>query len=77
MPELQWETVPAGTQPSRCRAKECGQEIFWIERESRSKKGGIVRVPVDCDVAGGSAPDSFSPGRGVNHYQTCCAADQF
>jgi hypothetical protein len=34
-------------------------------------------VPVDCDVKGGSAPDSLSDGRGVNHFQTCCASEDF
>jgi hypothetical protein len=48
----------------------------------KPKKGvdfipGPVRVPVDCDVVGGSAPDSMSDGKGINHHQNCVDAEDF
>jgi len=73
---LQWETVPRDTKASICRARECGKTIYFIERP-RKGKPGMARVPVDCDVEGGVTPDSFSDGRGVNHFQTCCAHEDF
>lgn len=79
-----WETVPKGTEPSTCTGHKkaggtCTAEIFWIERPSTAKnsKKKTVRVPVDCDVEGGEHPDSFTPGRGVNHYTTCPDAGKF
>lgn len=73
---LQWEDVPKGTRSSRCSSPDCGKQIYWIERP-RKGKPGTARVPVDCDVAGGIAPDSMTPGRGLNHFQTCVAAEDF
>lgn len=72
----QWEVVPKGTRKSVCRGTGCGAEIYWIERPRRGKPG-TARVPVDCDVMGGSAPDSMQDGKGVNHYQACVAAREF
>lgn len=81
MTEVRWEVVPRGTKEAVCNGhrKEggsCRAPIYWIERP-RVGKPGIARVPVDCDVAGGSAPDSMSEGRGVIHYQTCPDARLF
>lgn len=73
---LQWETVPKGTRSSTCRGEGCGRQIYWIERP-RKGKPGTARVPVDCDVAGGSAPDSITDGRGINHFQNCVASEDF
>lgn len=69
----QWEVVPKGTPSASCRWAPCTATVYWIERKSRQrgKEHQTVRVPVDCDVEGGSSPDSLTPGRGVNHYQTC------
>jgi hypothetical protein len=72
----QWETVPAGARSSQCRGEGCGKTVFWIERPRKGKLG-TARVPVDCDVPGGVSPDSLTPGRGVNHFQTCVAAEDF
>jgi hypothetical protein len=75
-----WETVPAGTPRANCRHPNCRAPIYWIERpRMRMGKpiGGVARVPVDCDVEGGALPDSMNPGRGVNHFTTCEAADEF
>lgn len=73
---LQWETVPKGTRSARCSGETCRRVIYWIERPRRGKPG-TARVPVDCDVDGGSAPDSMSDGRGVNHFQMCIDAVDF
>jgi len=72
----QWETVPKGTNASRCRGETCGREVYWIERPRKSKPG-TARIPVDCDVEGGSSPDSLQDGRGVSHFQTCPDRDAF
>lgn len=83
MPEraLQWATVPKGTQPSRCRADACRAVIYWVERprmrNGQPVAGQTSRTPIDCSVAGGSEPDSMTDGKGVNHFQTCVAADEF
>jgi hypothetical protein len=76
---LQWETVPAGARSSACRGESCGRQVYWIERKSRAKgkEHQTVRVPVDCDVVGGSAPDSMSDGKGINHHQNCVDAEDF
>lgn len=83
---LQWEDVPAGTPPSICTGHQkpdgsCMAEVYWITR-SRMKQGRPIpgtstRVPVDCDITGGSRPDSWTAGRGVNHYGTCVDAGKF
>jgi len=73
---MDWEIVPKGTPRSRCRSPECGKDIYWIERP-RKNKPGTARVPVDCDVPGGEFPDSFSAGKGVSHFKTCVAANEF
>lgn len=76
-----WETVPAGTRESTCnghlRGGECRAAIYWIERPRAGGKPGTARIPVDCDVPGGSAPDSMSPGQGVSHFGTCPDAESF
>lgn len=76
MAETRWETVPKGTPPSRCKSKECRATIYFVERPRANGKG-VARVPVDCDVAGGAEPDSLTPGKGVNHYTTCSAPEEF
>ena len=81
-----FEVVPKGTNPSRCRGAGCDRDdIYWIERRSTAKKYAkvpdhqrpTVRVPVDCAVPGGQEPDSLTDGRGVSHFTTCVAADEF
>lgn len=78
---VEFITVPAGTKESRCRAASCRAPIYWVERPRMSKgqpvPGQTSRVPVDCSVLGGDAPDSLTSGRGVNHFTTCVAADDF
>ena len=78
---MQWETVPGGTDPSSCRGQGCGKVIFWVERPRKGtpKKGqsATVRVPVDCSVHGGKEPSPNVDGKGVNHFQTCPAANRF
>jgi hypothetical protein len=32
-----WYEVPAGTRPSECRERTCGQTIYWIEYVRESK----------------------------------------
>lgn len=76
MTEQRWETVPKGTRESKCRGVNCGKTIYWIER-ARIGKPGTARIPVDCDVAGGSSPDSMSAGLGVSHFSTCADAKDF
>jgi len=77
---LQWEDVPAGSSSSTCRGKGCGALIFWVERPGKSKPGvpvKTVRVPVDCSVHGGRAPTADVNGKGINHFQSCPAANRF
>lgn len=73
-----WETVPTGTPKAGCTGHRkpggtCRATIYWIERP-RVGKPGVARVPVDCDVEGGSSPDSLSDGKGVSHFTTCVDA---
>ena len=79
MPEM--IAVPKGTPASRCRAEACRQEIYWVERPKMRKgqpvPGQTARIPVDCAVDGGQTPDSLQDGRGVNHFGTCVAANEF
>lgn len=81
MTTVRWEIVPKGTKPSVCTGHRkpggsCRAEIYWIERP-RVGKPGTARVPVDCDVEGGQAPDSLSEGRGVSHFTTCVDVREF
>lgn len=73
--------VPAGARPSRCRGENCGRTIYYVERPKMRKgqpvPGQTARIPVDCDVPGGSSPDSLSEGRGVNHFTNCVDARGF
>lgn len=90
MADVEMIGVPAGTQPSTCSGHKkpggsCRATIYWIERRSTAKKFAgvpvarrpIVRIPVDCDIDGGSHPDSLTDGRGANHYTTCPDANAF
>lgn len=69
-------TVPANAASSRCK---CGKTQYWILTQ-RGK-----RMPVDCDVEGGTRPIppsgghdyAGSAGRGVSHFATCPRADGF
>jgi hypothetical protein len=81
-----WEDVPAGTNPSICNGHtkaggSCRAEVFWIVRprikNGRPIPGTSTRIAIDCDVTGGSRPDSWTPGRGVAHFATCVDADKF
>ncbi len=79
--DVEFILVPAGTPESRCRAAVCRAPIYWVERP-KMRNGQPVprqtaRIPVDCAVVGGQEPDSLSSGRGVNHFTTCVAADEF
>lgn len=76
-----FEIVPKGTEPSTCKGHTklggtCSAEIYWIERP-RKGKPGTARVPVDCEVEGGEAPDAFTEGKGVSHFSTCPDARNF
>lgn len=64
-------TVPRGTQPSECRAKECRATIYWI------KTSAGKAMPVDCEVEGGQEPNAHEDGLGVSHFATCAAANRF
>lgn len=70
-----WFDVPAGTKPSECRS--CRATIYWIETPNGK------RMPVDCDVDGGSEPwkgvpgDGERDGHGVSHFATCEQADEW
>lgn len=74
-------TVPKGSKASRCRGNTCGAAIYWVERPKMRKgqpvPGQTARVPVHCDVEGGSTPDDLSEGRGVNHFTDCPDAGSF
>ncbi len=78
--QMEYITVPAGTRASQCCAPSCKATICWIERASTNKKtpGKLVKVPVDiehdeqCRV-----PTDDEDGMGVNHFQTCAAANRF
>lgn len=74
--------VPIGTQPSKCRGTGCGATIYFV----RTPRGSMM--PIDCDHCTkecchptegaplfGEVDDS--PGRGVPHFATCPAADEF
>lgn len=78
---LEYVEVPHGSHASECRAKSCRTTIFWVERESTSKKtpGKIVKVPVDCDYDEQCRRPTTDgeDGIGVNHFQTCASAGQF
>lgn len=78
---VEFITVPAGTKESRGRAAACRAPIYWVERPKMRKgqpvPGQTARSPVDCAVLGGQEPDSLSSGRGVSHFTTCEAADEF
>lgn len=85
VPAHAWENVPANTARGFCIGHtkpggSCRAEVFWISRP-KMRKGkpvkGTVRVPVDCDVAGGVRPSRELDGKGVNHYTTCPDARQF
>lgn len=68
--------VPRDTQPSTCRGRDCGVEVYWVDRP-RVGHPGKQRVPVDCNEKGGFAPDSLSAGRGVDHRDVCVNARDF
>jgi hypothetical protein len=63
--------VPAGTRASECRSRNCRAEVYWIVTDNNR------RMPVDCDVPGGSEPTAREPGQGVSHFATCADADNF
>lgn len=69
--------VPKGTPASKCRGSTCGMTIYWIECARAGRRNGTRRVPVDCSVPGGAEPDSLSPGRGANHFETCPDREEF
>jgi hypothetical protein len=78
---IRWEAVPKGTRATVCTGHRkpggtCRAQIYWIERP-RVGKPGTARVPVDCDVPGGSTPDAMNGGRGVSHFTTCPDAGNF
>lgn len=81
MPDVELITVPKGSRGSQCRGPNCRKTIYWVERPKMRKgqpvPGQTARVPVDCDVDGGSSPDSLSEGRGVNHFTNCVDAKNF
>lgn len=64
-------TIPAGTEESRC-PRGCGATVYWIESKRAGGKG-IVRLPVDTSGTEGSTPDSWSEGKGRNHFEVCTA----
>lgn len=64
-------SVPAGTRPSECSAKDCKATIFWIVTASGAK------MPVDCDVPGGQEPTAREDGEGVAHWGTCASPERF
>lgn len=81
MADAELIAVPAGTKPSRCRGPNCGATIYYVERPKMRKgqpvPGQTSRIPVHCDVPGGSSPDDLSPGAGINHFQDCPDAGAF
>lgn len=64
-----WYEVPAKTPTAQCRG--CGAVIYWITTKNDRK------MPVDCDVDEGHAPDGRIDGRGVSHFTTCTEANRF
>ena len=81
MADAELITVPAGTKPARCRGESCGETIYYVERPKMRKgqpvPGQTSRIPVHCDVSGGSTPDSLTDGKGVNHFTDCVDAGEF
>lgn len=74
---VEFIVVPKGTRASRCRGSDCGETIYWVERPRAGKAFGMTRVPISCDVPGGDSPDSFTDGKGVNHFTNCPNAGNF
>lgn len=70
--------VPFSAEWSLCRS--CGTRMYWILSPKRGK-----RMPIDCDVEGGSRPKVIETadgkitchGKGVSHHSVCPAADQW
>lgn len=67
-------TIERGTSAAKC-PKGCGAVVFWGTYRRGGGQVGTGRIPVDTDVAGGSEPDSLSPGLGRNHFEVCPNAD--
>lgn len=66
--------IPKGTREAKCRGRDCGAPIYWVEvRDGRKTRF----VAVDTNQAGGSEPDSFSDGAGVAHSAYCPNAEDF
>jgi hypothetical protein len=74
----QWFTVPAGTPASECRG--CKATVYWIVTENDR------RMPVNCDVPGGTRPIRFPSssgatlmdnGRGLSHFADCPNWERF
>lgn len=63
-------TIPKGTEPARC-PRGCGMTVFWIEQKRAGHAHGVARIPVDTSPIDGAEPDSWSDGRGVNHFVAC------
>jgi hypothetical protein len=87
------DEVPAGTQGTPCRGKDCDTVIYWIKVGEGT---GRRSIPVDCDadIEGCHPPSSTNdraqgdmlsptgtadvyPGHGVNHFTTCPNANDF
>lgn len=64
-----WFVVDPGSRIAHCRS--CHVMIYWAITDSGK------RIPVDCDVPGGSHPGPSLTGRGVSHFATCPAAASF
>lgn len=86
---LRFFTVPAGTRAELCRLGSrrggtCRHTVYFIR--ITGSRGGVRRIPIDCDVEGGRRPsatidprqlDAFEgtaavyDGRGRAHFETC------
>lgn len=62
-------TVPPNARAERCRG--CPADIYWVRLESGKS------MPVDVNVEGGQKPTASYAGRGVSHFATCPAAQNF
>lgn len=69
--------IPRGTPPSKCKGRDCGATIYWVDAPRTDRRTGTRRVAVDTDQAGGSEPDSLSDGSGVAHSTYCPNAEDF
>lgn len=77
---MRFYDIPKGTEKKKC-PRHCGGDVYWIEtpRSQPSNAGsgttrvarGVVRMPIDADIDSGEHPDSFTGGRGCNHFDVC------